>query len=164
MKNKLFKKILSTLCAISISSFGCISVGAVKTRPQATSEMNEPVDACNTQLKFVEDTIYDSSLKLYAEKNLKNSSKIKDLITQIKCTIEPLKDLYVNDVDEANSLKNALRELYDHMLALKNYINQPRISQEEFDRHIRTAVIKGIAVSSVKVRILLNAEALSMQK
>ena len=164
MKTKLFKKILSTLCAISISTLGCISAEAVKVKPKATSEMTEPVDVCNAQLNFIIDAIYDSSLKSYMKTSLKNSAKIQDLIAQIEHTIRPLEHLYVNNVDEAISLKNALRALYDHMLALKNCISQPRINQKEFDRLIRNAIIKGIAVSSVKVRILLNAEALSMQK
>ena len=162
MKIKLLKKALSVLCAISISAAGCIGVEAVKTRLDATAEMAEPIDSCNTQLNFIKSVICDSSIKSHSEKNLESSSKLKDLIWQIEWTLKPLENLCVNDVDEANSLKNALRRLYEEILTLKNYIDQEETSEEELIKHIHTVVIKGAAVSFVKTRILINAAALSM--
>ncbi len=158
MKNKSLKKLLAVLCAVSVLTFGGISAEAVKPRPMATIGMVEVIDRCNIQLDLIKDIIKDQNLKA----QLANAPKNKDLIEEIKSTLKPLKNLYVDHLNDAQSLRNALRKLYVEILALKNYFNSTQINDENTIRNIEKVIIKCAAVSFVKARILINAEALAM--
>ena len=158
MKIKSLKKLLAVLCAVSVLTFGGISAKAVKPRPMATIGMVEVIDRCNIQLDLIKDIIKDQNLKA----QLANAPKNKDLIEEIKSTLKPLKNLYVDHLNDAQSLRNALRKLYVEILALKNYFNSTQINDENTIRNIEKVIIKCAAVSFVKARILINAEALAM--
>lgn len=158
MKIKSLKKLLVVLCAASTLTFGGISAEAVKPRPMATIGMVEILDRCNTQLDLVKDIIKDQNL----EAHLANAPKNKDLIEEIESTLKPLENLYVDHWNDAKSLRKSLRKLYVEILALKNYFNGTQINDENTMRNIEKVMKKCAAVSFVKARILINAEALAM--
>ena len=158
MKIKSLKKLLAVLCAASALTFGGISAEAVKPRPMATIGMVEVLDRCNVQLDLIKDIIKDQNLKA----QLANAPKNKDLIEEIESTLKPLKNLYVDHLDDAQSLKKSLRRLYVQILDLKNYFNGAQINDENTICNIEKVMIKCAAVSFVKARILINAEALAM--
>ena len=139
MKIKSLKKLLAVLCAATVLTFGGISAEAVKPRPMATIGTVENLKA-----------------------QLANAPKNKDLIEEIESTLKPLKNLYVDHLDDAQSLKKSLRRLYVQILDLKNYFNGAQINDENTICNIEKVMIKCAAVSFVKARILINAEALAM--
>ncbi len=158
MKIKSLKKLLAVLCAALALTFGGISAEAVKPRPMATIGMVEVLDRCNVQLDLIKDIIKDQNLKA----QLANAPKNKDLIEEIESTLKPLGNLYVDYLDDAKSLKKSLRRLYVEILALKNYFHNSQINDENTVRNIEKVMIKCAAVSFIKARILINAEALAM--
>ena len=158
MKIKSVKKLLSVLCAVSALTLGGISAEAVKPRPMTTIGMVEVLDRCNIQLDLIKDIIKDQNLKSH----LANTPKNKHSIEEIESTLRPLENLYVDHLNDAQSLRNALRKLYIEILALKNYFNSTQINDENTNRNIEKVIIKCAAVNFIKSRILINAEALAM--
>ena len=109
-------------------------------------------------MDLIKDIIKDQNLKA----QLANAPKNKDLIEEIESTLKPLGNLYVDYLDDAKSLKKSLRRLYVEILALKNYFHNSQINDENTVRNIEKVMIKCAAVSFIKARILINAEALAM--
>ena len=160
MKIKTFRKILAVIFAASTLTFGGMSAQAVKPRPMATIGMVAVLDRCDAQIELITDLIKSPALR----EHLANAPKNKDLVEVIESTLSPLKNLYVDHINDANSLRTALRKLHAEILALIRYFNGAQIDDEDTIINIRKVILHCVAVSFMKTRILINAEALDMQQ